>query len=198
MYRRTSRLIRASLILALSLAAVVAVLAGLWPFVRPSHPGLLTTGPTSGLIWFYDDSHAWSLEFRLGSYGDTSFSFGGSRGRVDASFRYKVAAGAKEHQSHFYVGSLLLSYGCSNYSCSGPPTHLSNEQRVRWYAPSVYYMLDSPAWLPMPFFAAFPPWVFIRGPLRRRRRRTKGLCLVCAYDLTGNVSGVCPECGTTK
>jgi len=22
------------------------------------------------------------------------------------------------------------------------------------------------------------------------------LCLVCGYDLTGNVSGVCPECGT--
>ncbi len=24
----------------------------------------------------------------------------------------------------------------------------------------------------------------------------KGCCLKCAYDLTGNVSGVCSECGT--
>lgn len=34
------------------------------------------------------------------------------------------------------------------------------------------------------------------GPLRRRRRRRCGLCVRCAYDLTGNECGVCPECGT--
>ncbi len=27
-------------------------------------------------------------------------------------------------------------------------------------------------------------------------RRELGLCIHCAYDLTGNTSGVCPECGT--
>jgi hypothetical protein len=31
---------------------------------------------------------------------------------------------------------------------------------------------------------------------RQRLRRAAGLCLVCSFDLTGNVSGVCPECGT--
>jgi hypothetical protein len=30
----------------------------------------------------------------------------------------------------------------------------------------------------------------------RRRRFPPGCCVRCAYDLTGNVSGVCPECGT--
>jgi hypothetical protein len=35
----------------------------------------------------------------------------------------------------------------------------------------------------------------IDGPVRRDRRRRRGLCVKCAYDLTGNVSGVCPECG---
>ena len=29
-------------------------------------------------------------------------------------------------------------------------------------------------------------------------RKAKGLCVGCGYDLTGNVSGVCPECGKTK
>lgn len=29
----------------------------------------------------------------------------------------------------------------------------------------------------------------------RRRRRAKGLCAACGYDLTGNVTGRCPECG---
>jgi len=27
------------------------------------------------------------------------------------------------------------------------------------------------------------------------RRRRRGLCPICSYDLTGNTSGVCPECG---
>ena len=39
-----------------------------------------------------------------------------------------------------------------------------------------------------------PGGVFWREEQRRRRRL--GLCLNCTYDLTGNESGVCPECGT--
>jgi len=30
---------------------------------------------------------------------------------------------------------------------------------------------------------------------RRRRRRERGLCVRCGYDLTKNESGRCPECG---
>jgi hypothetical protein len=30
---------------------------------------------------------------------------------------------------------------------------------------------------------------------RDRRRFPRGHCQLCGYDLTGNVSGVCPECG---
>ena len=33
---------------------------------------------------------------------------------------------------------------------------------------------------------------------RSERRRRGGLCLMCGYNLTGNVSGVCPECGTAR
>ena len=32
-------------------------------------------------------------------------------------------------------------------------------------------------------------------PRKRARRLERGLCADCGYDLTGNVSGVCPECG---
>ncbi len=31
---------------------------------------------------------------------------------------------------------------------------------------------------------------------RMELRRARDVCLKCAYNLTGNVSGVCPECGT--
>jgi hypothetical protein len=37
------------------------------------------------------------------------------------------------------------------------------------------------------------------GGIRRRRtvrRQRRGLYVKCGYNLTGNVSGVCPECGT--
>ena len=32
--------------------------------------------------------------------------------------------------------------------------------------------------------------------LRRERRGSLGVCHHCGYNLTGNTSGVCPECGT--
>lgn len=63
-------------------------------------------------------------------------------------------------------------------------------------------------------FGAFPPmvqwgvpcfltsidvWIRARRNQRRRERRERlasGQCENCGYDLTGNVSGRCPECGT--
>ena len=42
-------------------------------------------------------------------------------------------------------------------------------------------------------WAAYP---FVSVRLIRRRRRKRGLCVKCGYDLTGNESGVCAECGT--
>ena len=39
-------------------------------------------------------------------------------------------------------------------------------------------------------------YIFFERPARQAlSRRANGLCLGCGYDLTGNVSGVCPECG---
>ena len=56
--------------------------------------------------------------------------------------------------------------------------------------------IEIPLWSPLILFSLYPAVAFIRGPCRRhRRRRKKGLCLECGYDLTGNVSGICPECG---
>jgi hypothetical protein len=51
-----------------------------------------------------------------------------------------------------------------------------------------------PLWIPTMVFVGAS---FALGtPLFRSwRRRRRGLCIKCGYDLTGNVSGVCPECG---
>lgn len=43
------------------------------------------------------------------------------------------------------------------------------------------------------FSGAFP---LVRGPLRRSVRKWRGCCADCGYNLTGNRSGRCPECGT--
>ncbi len=53
-------------------------------------------------------------------------------------------------------------------------------------------------WLPGVLFAAYPVVAVIVPNLRsfrRAHREQDGLCVECGYDLTGNVSGVCPECG---
>jgi len=43
----------------------------------------------------------------------------------------------------------------------------------------------------------YPVIAFYRGPMRRHRRRQGGLCIKCGYNLQGNVSQNCPECGAT-
>ena len=48
-------------------------------------------------------------------------------------------------------------------------------------------------WFPLVLLGAYPTIAFIRGPLRRYRRRRRGLCLTCGYDLRGS-AGRCPEC----
>ncbi len=48
-------------------------------------------------------------------------------------------------------------------------------------------------WIPFAGSAIYP---FATLVLWWRRRPPPGHCQDCGYDLTGNVSGVCPECGT--
>jgi hypothetical protein len=50
-------------------------------------------------------------------------------------------------------------------------------------------------------FLAIPLWPLIVAVaaagtvLSWRRRPRAGHCAACGYDLTGNTSGICPECG---
>ena len=64
--------------------------------------------------------------------------------------------------------------------------------------PSEWTEIQVWAWMVVAALATYPTIAFIRGPVRRWRRHRKGLCLKCGYDLTGNESGVCPECGDAR
>ena len=55
-----------------------------------------------------------------------------------------------------------------------------------------------PWWSLFLIFGAYPFVYFVRQRPRERqiaRRREHGQCIHCGYDLTGNQSGTCPECG---
>ncbi|HEV8693840.1 MAG TPA: hypothetical protein VGQ93_06605 [Lysobacter sp.] len=53
-------------------------------------------------------------------------------------------------------------------------------------------------WAPFCLFMSYPTFALLRGPLRSYRRHRWELCVKCGYSLTGNTSGVCPECGTKR
>jgi hypothetical protein len=49
---------------------------------------------------------------------------------------------------------------------------------------------------PSALFGGVSLVLLVPAYVRRRVRRSRNGCLRCGYNLTGNVSGVCPECGT--
>ena len=71
----------------------------------------------------------------------------------------------------------------------------ATDWRLRIYLDQRPPYVGIPLWIPTIGLAAlfahtFPPIY------RQRKRRQLGLCLLCGYNLTGNISGRCPECGT--
>lgn len=57
-----------------------------------------------------------------------------------------------------------------------------------------FWRIVVPCWFVLFAFLVVSAWSVVRWK-RRRRKRLAGGCRRCGYNLTGNVSGVCPECG---
>jgi hypothetical protein len=55
-------------------------------------------------------------------------------------------------------------------------------------------ILELPDWGGM-LLTLVLPMLWLRKAVRRRSTRGPARCTVCSYDLTGNLSGTCPECG---
>ena len=60
---------------------------------------------------------------------------------------------------------------------------------------SAEYYVSFPLWAPFFLLTLLLAPASYRGPARRWRRRKRGECAECGYNLTGNVTGVCSECG---
>jgi hypothetical protein len=88
------------------------------------------------------------------------------------------------------TGTLRDRFGFTNVSYGSAPRaalgRLSMEHSYRYYGLPWWFVAAGPAALPT---ARALAWA------RRSRRRPSNRCPRCGYDLTGNVSGVCPECG---
>ena len=67
-------------------------------------------------------------------------------------------------------------------------------------SPLIYHYETSGACLILPLWAIALVFALLFAALGVRRyfqrAKREGVCPSCSYDLTGNVSGVCPECGT--
>lgn len=52
-----------------------------------------------------------------------------------------------------------------------------------------------PFWMLM--VISSPSLLYLYHFIRKLTRKSKGICINCGYNLTGNISGTCPECGSS-
>jgi len=70
-----------------------------------------------------------------------------------------------------------------------------NSGPVIWWpgiALSPQFYLQIPLWMPLLLIGSVTAWLWRLD----RPPPPPDHCQKCGYDLTGNVSGICPECGT--
>ena len=134
---------------------------------------------------------------------------------------YRVMDGVRySHPSATSSHCLHTRHGAVHYLYCGPP--LTTTPGWRWLGgpqpPKFVAMVDRPQWRALGFagggvktfwFVSVPFWSLVIAAaalpaatlvrrVRRRRRLGAGRCAACGYDLTANVSGVCPECGAAR
>ena len=104
-------------------------------------------------------------------------------------------------------GTVVIRYFGENLTYhTGPYAKLSDSRSRRPFTvqslrPRMYPRPFARVWsihlaLPVALFAGATLLTVVRPWSRRRRRARLGLCQECGYDLHGNKSGTCPECGT--
>lgn len=111
------------------------------------------------------------------------------------SFNHRLGQFRKDLQNS-RVGSSVRMGSRDRLNQSGQNYHelrWNFQGLFKWKARVTFFRLS--LWELSLLGALYPAFAFWRGPVRRFNRRRHGLCLACGYNLTGNTSNVCPECG---
>jgi hypothetical protein len=185
------------------LSAVVALAAAtVWIALAATRTREVRTYRIGSLVVLRDDDKMYIQVWR----DPASALFDGSelsivRGNVVLAFPYSMSETHAERAFFYKLGGFALALAPSRR----PPPHsvvlLGSPEEVtcgRYHklaeAKPFNFAIGFPLWFVFVAFAVAPTIAFIRGPVRRWRRRRRGLCANCGYDLTGNTSGLCPEC----
>ena len=117
----------------------------------------------------------------------------GRKGYVELRFRVKIAdpnpAPVAPDFPTRYRTLVRRKILCFNFNRSDAISRFGTHRTT---------IVDAPTYVLLVLFLIFstyPTLVFFRGPFRRWRRRRKGRCVACGYDLQGS-RRICPECGS--
>jgi len=142
----------------------------------------LTVGIASHFVQF--NAYLWGHDFAASSLSFACWEPGRLRIEIMANEPTPLP-----DKCHLDAGLLRCESGLTH---SGAISTSLGVVRYSWYRD---YIVSIRLWPLVGLLAAYPAITLIRGRFRSRPS-PKSLCVKCGYNLTGNVSGVCPECGT--
>lgn len=140
----------------------------------------------------------WALEV---AWSDGNFQFNYGHGNVTGQPEGKPETSF--HVNHFPYGQQNETFSYGN-QITNPPwlgfqfsrlSNWSNDSSERWEQGYGQLSIGFPAWFVIVVSMILPLMNIGRKQGKRDRRAQMGLCIYCGYNLSGNTSGVCPECG---
>jgi hypothetical protein len=156
-------------------------------FVRGVVGLSLTLALTTAVCWGQAGCYPVCSVLRSGQVGSHEFGCTIGSGGVAEAHHYSPGFGTVRRSHH----QQLWPWNDRYYLKTNAGPGLNGRT---WH----YIETCLPMWMPLMIFSICPAVALIiiarKGQVRRQRHRL-GFCVNCGYDLSGSVSGVCPECG---
>lgn len=139
------------------------------------------------VLWIVSYFRLLGVSFQLGSFYRFDVGF------TNGSFAVAAMPPGLDASWQFYIETpfSLLDLYAKNWANAH-----SQMLGFGWLAAPNIRAVIIPFWFLTPM-AGLACWLIFRNSKKRLRGRREqlGLCQVCGYDLRGNTSGICPECG---
>ena len=168
------------------------------PFKLLASASLLLCVATAGL--WTESEFATDFWYRAEAMSQVSSSWGA--GELSLAFiRLQLPEGPKTPEWHFNHIGRPRSWGSQALRDVGSPRRtwdrlgfhfLSQAQAPSWGGKMT--LLTIPFWFPA-VLTLILPGCRLSHVIMHRRRKALCLCFQCGYNLTANLSGICPECG---